>query len=141
MAHVWGLQYLVCVAASPLRKILRFGHQQDFNNVLHQLCDSWIFLKMFHLKDIATNAINNYNWLLYTKIVYTCDLIESTRTRWSPHAPTHMISLKTHGWSLTKTSLWIITIILIDFFSCVSGNWMIYGYNCREFVVGAELKL
>ena len=60
-AHVTGLQYLVCVcvcvsvttvAASPLSYILRFAHQRDPNDAL-QLFDSWIFLKMFHSRDMA----------------------------------------------------------------------------------------
>ena len=57
---------------------------------------------MFHSKDIATNAINSYNRLLYTE-TDTRDLIESTRT-WS-RPQVHVISLKTHGWSLADTSL------------------------------------
>ena len=53
----WFVCVSVCVsvttvAASPLSYILRFLHQRDRNDAL-QLFDSWIFLKMFHSRDIA----------------------------------------------------------------------------------------
>ena len=58
----------VCYNSCSLTTELNLEIRTPMRSILWlQLFDLWIFLKVFYSRDIATNAIDSYNWLLVAK--------------------------------------------------------------------------